>query len=156
MRQVVHRLLGRPDRRSGQPLAADSPDQFHAAPGRFQALVTTVRIVDDPIEESDRTFDADARIAESLAQIFERTTGRGVLLQLVDPGLHRLIAGLGGDRDFFNDRQLLPPNRARVQAQQEPIRPRLWISSIASGRLRGVNHRTSRADGRSCREEPAG
>ena len=129
--QVGHPLIGRPGRRGGQPFAADSPDQFHAPPGGFQPLAPAVRIIDDPVEEADRTLDADARIAEPLTQVFERTARRGVPLQLVDPGFHGLVAGLGRDRDFLDDRQLLPANRARVEAEQKPIRPAISSSGSA-------------------------
>ena len=109
-------MASRPGRRRGQTLAADLLDDVHVALGFLHAFFALDLVIDDPLGEADGAGDRQAGIPDALAQVFEIAAAFDMLVQLANPRLNRLVAGLGGNLHLLHDRQLLPVDGAGVQA----------------------------------------
>ena len=112
--------VGGPDRRAQPDACRRSCGPGPSLAGLTQTLAPSLWIVDDPIEKPDRALHADAPRRETASpRSSSEPPDCRIPLQLVDPRLHRLVAGLFAQFDLLDDRELLSPNRAGVQAEQE-------------------------------------
>src|SRR4029434_3468777 len=74
-------------------------------------------------------------------------------VQLVGPRLDALVAGLRGNIDHVRDRQLVPAQRARVEADAEGRRGRLEGLACGGVRARKGGCRRGSGEGRAGLEE---
>ena len=97
----------RTSRRRGQSQPADLMHEVHIVLRPFEALGSPRIVIDNPLGEADRAFNRHAKIGDSFAEVLERAGLAPVSFQFIDPWFERLVAGLAGDLDQFNQRQLL-------------------------------------------------
>ena len=76
-------------------------------------------VVVDPIGKADRAGHDQAQIGDPFLQVGRLPAARHVAMDLLDPRLDGVVAGLGGDLDLLGQRELLAANRGRVQAELE-------------------------------------
>lgn len=132
-------------RRRGEAEAADLADHLHVPPRLLEGLLAAGVVIDGPLEEADGALDAQAEVVDPLAQVGERAAVGDVAVELADPGLDAVVAGLGCDRHLLGKRKLLSLEGAGVEAVAE----RLVGRPIG----RGVRHRGDRADRRAGAQE---
>ena len=55
-------LVGRPDRRGGEPFTADLADHLQIAAGLFKPLFPFRVVIDDPLKKTDGALDREAKV----------------------------------------------------------------------------------------------
>src|SRR5205807_8702216 len=91
-KQVEVGLVRRSCGRSRYTLAANLLHQLHGAAGLFQSLLAALLVVHNPFEKRDGTRDAQAAVANPLAQDLEVAAIFYMRFQLPHPGLDGLVA----------------------------------------------------------------
>ena len=119
--EVRDRLVRRPGRRGGDADAADRQHHLHVALGLVQALLPLEVVVHDPAGEADGAFDLEAEVGDLLAEVLEVAALLDEVLQLADPRLDGVVAGLGGQLGLLVDRDFLSADGAGVERVAERL-----------------------------------
>ena len=117
VQQVDVRVARRAGRWSGDVRSADRSNQVHVAFRGFQAGQALGIVVHDPFREANGAGHLQAVVGNPLAEVAEAATILDVFIQLVEPGLDRVVAGLRRQIDLLGHTQLLPADRAHVERE---------------------------------------
>jgi hypothetical protein len=69
----------------------------------LKALLPPPLVVHDPVEKADRAFHFQAAVVDPRAQVLQAAAALDVLVQVADPRLDPLVAGLGSDLNHLHD-----------------------------------------------------
>ncbi len=104
------------NRRRGDVRAADRLEHVHVAFRDFESVRSFGVVVNDPIGKADGAFDSQTMIGDSFSEVLQVAAVFDVSVQFANPRFDAVVTRFGGEFDFLDDAELLPADRACVQA----------------------------------------